>query len=236
MTVTEPERIEAYLGRVAAALSGPARPRADIIAELRGVLLDSVDAYTAAGMPPMKAVRSAIDELGEPDDVAASYRPELTVKQARKLAVVLVIVGGLIGGLWAHAAQMSDKAVHGAPLWHLLGAPPVPIAAAAFLLTLTTGLMTIGATGRLTRWTSDRPRTAAITAAVGGIGSAATDLVILAILAVQVVARPHSLSPLPVTVAALASSARFVFARRAAHRCMACPLHRGPQSLHLLSR
>src|SRR6266545_2333374 len=45
-----PQAIESYLAEIAGALPGPARARADIVAELRGGLLDAIDAYRSAGL------------------------------------------------------------------------------------------------------------------------------------------------------------------------------------------
>src|SRR6266545_2704525 len=45
-----PQVIESYLAEIAGALPGPARARADIVAELRGGLLDAIDAYRSAGL------------------------------------------------------------------------------------------------------------------------------------------------------------------------------------------
>jgi hypothetical protein len=47
--------IESYLSQVTTALPGPARARADIVAELRGGLLDAADAHRRAGLGPAAA-------------------------------------------------------------------------------------------------------------------------------------------------------------------------------------
>jgi hypothetical protein len=226
--------IDAYLNEVAAALPGPAPTRVDIVGELRSVLLDATDSYTSADLPPAAAVKTAISELGDPHDVAASYRPELVAKQARRFALELVVAAAAIGLLWAHAAQRSDPAIHGASPWRLLWTPPVPFAAAALLLAITTALLTLAMTGRPTRWLSDRPRAAALTVALGGFGSAAADLIIIVLLVSQLVSAPHGFALLPLTVAGLASATRFFFAQRAAHECLACRPSANLPALHLL--
>jgi hypothetical protein len=207
--------IENYLKQVAADLPGPRRARADIIAELHSSVLDATDGRIASGLTPEAAARSALDELGAPAELAAAYRPELTIKQARRHAITFIVGGVVIAALWAHAAQLSDRATR--PGWQLLGAPPVPIAATALLLATATGLTTLLATGRLTRWTRDQPQCAAITAIMGGLGSAAGDFAILILLVVQFALPRHPLAPIPISAAATASLARLILARRASH-------------------
>jgi Epoxide hydrolase N terminus/HAAS len=95
--MTSGQVIDAYLGEVAAALTGPPRARADIVAELRSGLLDAADAHRSAGLAAAPAAEAAIGEFGDPRQVAAAFRPELTLTQARRLALTLVATGPLIG-------------------------------------------------------------------------------------------------------------------------------------------
>jgi len=62
---------------------------------------------------------------------------------------------------------------------------------------------------------------AATAAALGGFSVAAIDVAIMILLAVQLIASLDRLSPAPVTVAAIASMARFAVARRGARGCLA---------------
>jgi hypothetical protein len=218
--------IGAYLDEVAAALPGPPRARADIMAELRGGLLDAVGAHRSAGLAAATAAEAAISEFGEPRQVAAAFRPELTAAQARRLALTLVATGPPIGLMWAHAALASHIGIRHALPWQWAGAPPLspaafPLAAAAFLIAVWAALATVAATGRLTRWLPAGPRIAAATAATAGFGAAAADLAIVALLGSQLVAAPGTLAPAPVTAAAIASLTRLTLARRAARRCLA---------------
>jgi hypothetical protein len=216
--------IDAYLDQVDSALPGPRRARSGIMHELRSGLLDAVDAHSRAALPAATAAGAAISEFGDPRQVADAFRPELTITQARRLALALLATGPPIGLLWAHAAQASHIAIRHAPPWQWAGAPPLspaafPVAAAAFLIAVWTALATVAATGRLIRWLPARPRIAAATAATAGFGAAATDLAIIALLASQLAAAPGTLSPAPITAAAIASLTRLTLARRAARRC-----------------
>lgn len=213
--------IESYLAQVAAALPGPARVRADIVAELRSGLLDAADAHRRAGLPASAAAEAAVAEFGEPGRVAAAFRPELTARQARRLAGVLAATGVPVALLWVLAVQASHPGISRAPLWRWAVAPPVPFAAGSLLIAALAALAAVAVTGSTTRWLPDRPRSAAASAAIGGYGTAAADIAIFALLAHQLAVAPAVLAPFPVTAAAIASLARLTLARRAAQRCLA---------------
>jgi hypothetical protein len=217
--MTSGQVIDAYLGEVAAALPGPPRARADIVAELRSGLLDAADAHRSAGLATAPAAEAAIGEFGDPRQLAAAFRPELTLTHARRLALTLAATGPLIGLLWAVAALASDPGIRpAAPTWQWVTAPPVPLAAAAFLIAALTALATVAATGRATRWLPGHPRAAATTASIGAYSAAAADLAIFALLASQLASVPGHFDPAPVTVATIASLTRLTLAPRAAWR------------------
>jgi hypothetical protein len=216
------QAIDDYIDQVMAPLSGSRRMRADIAAELRTGLLDAVDASTQAGLSKAEATAAAIEDFGAPEEVAASFRPELSVCQARRLSAVLVVGGSVIGLLWMHAAQASDVGSGRPSAWAWLGAPPMPLVGAALAIAVSTALVTMAVSGPLTRWLPDRPRLVALAAAGGGLAVAATDLAILGLLLGRLVLAPGSLAPVPVAVAAMASLGRLALARRAAHCCVGC--------------
>lgn len=220
------QRIESYLSQVTAALPGPGRARAGIIAELRGGLLDAADAHLRAGLAPPAAAQTAVAEFGHPAQVAAGFRPGLAAAQARHVAAALLVTGPLIGLLWAAAARASHIGVRDAPPWQWAGTPPAapiafPLMAAVFLITVWTALMTLAATGRLIRWLPHRPRLAPTTAAIAGFGAATVDLIILIVLASQLATAPAKLAAAPIALAAAASTSRLILARRAGQRCLA---------------
>lgn len=226
---TEPDptlpATEHYLAEVAARLPGPARARAEIVAELRGGLLDAIDAYVAAGMPPGKAAAAATREFGHPPEVADAFRAELAARQARRVATTLLGTGPLVGLLWVAAALASHIGVHHAPPWQWTGVPPgarvaFPLFAAAGAMAVWTALFTIAATGRLSRWLPAQPAHGPASAAVAGYGAAAADVMLLALLASQLATAPARLAPLPVAAAAVASLTRLTLAPRAARRCL----------------
>jgi hypothetical protein len=218
--------IESYLAQVAAALPGPARTRAGIVAELRGGLLDAADAHRRAGLAPPADAQAAIDEFGHPAQVAAAFRPGIAAGQARRVAITLLATGPLIGLLWVAAARASHIGAGDAPPWQWAHMPPatpiaIPVIAAVFFITIWTTLITLAATGRLTRWLPDRPRLAPTTAAIAGFGAATLDLALLALLASQLATAPAKLAAAPIALAAAASTARLILARHAGQRCLA---------------
>ncbi len=224
--MTPGQVIDAYLRDVATALPGQARARDDIVAELRSGLLDALDGHRRAGLPPESAAQAATAEFGDPRQVADAFRPELTVRHARHVAVTLMATGPLIGLLWASAALASHVAIRHAPPWEWTGAPPgspaaFPLALAAFCVAVGAALFTLAATGPLARWLPDRPRLAATTAAISGFSASAADVAIFALLVSKLASAPGAIAPVPVTVAAVASLTRLTLARRAARRCLA---------------
>lgn len=218
--------VDAYLAQVASRLPGPARPRGGIIAELHAGLLDAADAHRDAGLPADSAAAAAVAEFGHPRQVADAFRPGLASSQARHVALTLLATGPLIGVLWAATALASHIGIRPAPPWQWAGAPPASIAgfplfAAALAMAVWTALLTVAATGRLSRWLPRRPRLAPGTAALAGLGTAAADLALLALLASQIAAAASTLAPAPAAAAALASLTRLTLAGRAARRCLA---------------
>jgi hypothetical protein len=219
--------VEDYLAEVGARLPGPARERAGIIAELRGGLLDAVDAYRDAGLDPADmadAAAAAIGEFGDPGRIAAAFGPGLALSQARRVALTLLVTGPLVGLLWGTAATASHIGSRHVPPWHWVGALPGSLMvfplAAAIAIAVWTALFTIAATGRATRWLPDRPRLAPGTAAVAGFGAAAADVALFVLLASQLTVAPGALAAAPAAAAAAASATRLFLAGRAARRCL----------------
>jgi len=85
--------IKSYLAEIAAALPGPGRARAGVVAELRSGLLDAADAHRRAGLDPPAAARAAVAEFGHPAQVVAAFRPRISATQARHVAITLLATG-----------------------------------------------------------------------------------------------------------------------------------------------
>lgn len=218
--MTGHQPIETYLAQITAALPGPARARRDVVAELHSGLLDAAEAHRRAGLPEVAAAEAAVAEFGDAQQIAGAFRPELIARQVRQLTFLLAAASAPVGLLWAHAIQASHPALSRAPLWRWLGQPPVPLAAAAFLIAAVAALGAIAVTGRLARWLPGGPHAAAASAATSGYAATAVDAAIFILLVHQIATAPATLAPLPVTAAASASLARLVFSQRAAQRCL----------------
>lgn len=218
--------IEVYLAAILAELPGPVRAREDILAELRGGLLDAAESYRGTGLGAAAATRAAVREFGEPGLVAAAFRPGLAAGQARRVAITLLATGPLVGLLWAGAATASHIGVRLTVPWRWAGAPPAsaivfPVAAVVFLIAVWAAGFTVAATGRASRWLPDRPGLAPGGAALAGLGAGAADLLMIILLGCELAAAPGTLAPVPITVAAAVSLLRLVLARRAGLRCLA---------------
>jgi hypothetical protein len=212
--------IDGYVWRVGARLPGPSGARSDILDELHGGLLDAAAEYRSRGCNAAEAAATAVAEFGDVDELAAGFRGELAAAQARRVTRRLLATAIPVVLLWAYAAQASDGSLSHSRPWGWLEATPVPFALAAALIAAIAAMVTTIATGRPARRLTDRPRTAAMVAAVGGLGAAIVDLAIIALLACQAIVGHGNLSPVPVTAAAIASLSRLALAQRDAHQCL----------------
>lgn len=214
--------VDGYLEEIAARLPGSRRGHAGIVAELRAGLLDAVDAHRFAGLSPAEAVQTAVREFGDPALVADAFRAEIAATQARRVAVALLATGPLVGLLWIATALTSD--LHTVWQWSSMPAGlrvGVQLVAVSAGVTAWAAVLSIAATGRLTRRLRDRPRRAPTAAAVAAFGAVGADGIGLVLLAAQLAAGTGELAVLPATAAAVASVTRLVLARRAAVQCLA---------------
>ena len=214
--------VEDYLAGLTAQLPGRRRGRAAIVAELRSGLLDAVSAHESAGLSPAEAALAAIGEFGDPALVADGFGAEIAAGQARRVAVVLLLTGPLVGALWLVTAAVSHLGISVARPWSSPGLTAgLCLVAVAAAVTATGSVLGIAATGRLTRWLPARPRRAPAAAAVAGFGAVGADGLGLLLLAAELAAGPARLAALPAAAAATASLARLLLARRAATSCLA---------------
>jgi hypothetical protein len=84
--------VELYVARLDAALQGPRRRKADLLAEARDSLIDATEALEAEGLNRSTAERRAVEEFGDLDEVVPGYRTELGFAQGRRTAVLMVAV------------------------------------------------------------------------------------------------------------------------------------------------
>ena len=170
--------IESYLSQVTAALPGPARARADILAELRGGLLDAADAHGDAGLAPPAAAQAAVPSSATRRQVAAAFGPGLAA-QPRPAASRLTL---LVPARWSACCGQpppcaSHIGVHARPALAMGRQPRQPRLSPSPWRWCSSSRcgprsFTLAATGRLTRWLPYRPRLAPATAAIAGFGAA----------------------------------------------------------------
>ncbi len=220
------QAVERYLAEVTARLPGPVKAHSGIVAELRSGLHDATDSHQSAGLPPTEAVVAAIREFGDPGLVADGFLPEIAASHARRVAIVLLVSGPLVGLLWLATAVASHPAIRIAAFWQWTTLPAglgagIQLVAVAVAVTASAGAAGIAVTGRLSRWLPARPRRAPLAAAIAGFGAVGADGLGLVLLAAELAAAPGRLSPLPAAAAAAASVARLLIAKRAAYRCLA---------------
>lgn len=100
--------IDEYLHRLDRALTGPARLRADLLAEARDGLSDAAQAYRGTGLTAAEAERRAVAEFGSVPEIAAAYQVELAARATRRLSVRILAV-------WLVLASTADRMWQGAP-------------------------------------------------------------------------------------------------------------------------
>jgi hypothetical protein len=207
--------LEAWLEQLGAALPARSRLRARIVDELRDGLRSATEYHLRTGAAPLDAALAAVAEFGAPDVVAASFRDELTADLVRRVGVLLIATGPLIGALWL--------AVLVPPLWpprpaDLLGSHPL------YLVVLATAvpaaLLAVAATGPLGRWLPLRPAQMARLVTVAACACAVGDGLLLTALVRTAASAPHALAWPTALLAAAASIARLGLAARAARHCL----------------
>jgi len=102
--------IDRYLAEVVRALPGSAPMDADVLAELRADLIEAAVGLTSKQPIPVAAAHAAIAEFGSIATIAGAFRPELAARRARRLGVVLLASGPLVG---ACCSPPLSRAVRG---------------------------------------------------------------------------------------------------------------------------
>ncbi|MBW0126570.1 permease prefix domain 1-containing protein [Pseudonocardia oceani] len=203
-----------WLDQVGAALGGPARLRARIVAELDDGVHSAAEQHLATGTDPLDAARAAVAQFGDPDTVAASFHGELTAHLARRTGTALVGSGPLVGIVWLAALVP--------PLWpprpaEFLGAHPLYLAVLA--VAVPAALVAITLTGPLGHRLAHHPAHAARAATFAATACVVGDALLLTTFAHTAVATPTALSWPTAPLAVAVSATRLVLAFRAARRC-----------------
>jgi hypothetical protein len=206
--------VDHYLASLARDLPGPRGDRAAALDEVRDGLREAIAGYTARGLPPTLAVRTALAELGSPTTVAEAFAPELATTQARHTLLAFLITGPLVGLWWLLLLAPQPWPPRPGVLWDAIPALPLvggSIAAAVVIL---------ATTGSLIRWLPEStPQRALLGAAGVAIGCVLGDLSVLAVLAARSLTTTWQ-PPLALAAMAVAGSLiRIPLAWRALLRC-----------------
>ncbi|GIH11458.1 hypothetical protein Rhe02_95250 [Rhizocola hellebori] len=84
--------IDCYVDRLAGALVGPRRAKADLVTEARHGLIDAASAHHADGMAWPEAERLAVAEFGAVKELLPGYQAELGIAQMRRTAMLVFTV------------------------------------------------------------------------------------------------------------------------------------------------
>src|SRR5262249_42189650 len=95
------------------------------LAELRSDLVEATEALAAGSESPAAAAQAATLEFGAVDEVAAAFRAELAVRQARRIGLVLLLSGPLIGMCWLVSVFLASAPTATAWRWLPLAITPV---------------------------------------------------------------------------------------------------------------
>ncbi|MFE7561203.1 permease prefix domain 1-containing protein [Kitasatospora sp. NPDC057500] len=140
--------IEDYVATLSAALHGPARTKARMVAEVREDLTDAVSERTRAGLTYRRAADQAVREFGTADELVVSWQRELTIAQARHTARAVALTVPFVIACWYLVRQAGHD-----PTWELprtaqfLAAHLAGVSAVAALL----AAVALAATGTLAR-------------------------------------------------------------------------------------
>jgi hypothetical protein len=95
--------IDAYVAELGAALHGPRRAKADLLAEARDSLIDATEAYQRTGRERAAAERAAVRDFGELDEIVPGYQAELGLAQGRRTVLLVLGVFGAQPFAWGYA-------------------------------------------------------------------------------------------------------------------------------------
>jgi hypothetical protein len=99
--------IEPYLSALDSRLSGPARAKADLLAEARDGLHDAADAYREGGWSEQEAQRRAVDDFGPVHLIAQGYQAELGMHSGTRTLWKLIIGVPLMQLAWDFARKWT---------------------------------------------------------------------------------------------------------------------------------
>jgi hypothetical protein len=207
-----------YLSTLSADLIGPEAAQTEILAEISDGLHEAAGTYQAQGLKPAEAVLAAVAEFGEPDAIAAAFRPGLGARQARRTALALLASGPVVGLAWIGGAILAALP----PARYELSGPwwALPVVALALLIGTPSMVLAVAATSRLALRFALPASLPPRAAGVAGLAAVTADATLLLALGLYALMTPAALPLLPVVPAIAASLTRLGLAARAARDCL----------------
>ena len=89
---TAVDPVRAHVAELDRMLHGPGAMKRSMIAEVRDGLEDAVAGYREGGLDPQRAAAAAVRDFGSVREVAPLLQEELTARQGRRTAQLLVVV------------------------------------------------------------------------------------------------------------------------------------------------
>ncbi|WP_327679560.1 permease prefix domain 1-containing protein [Kitasatospora sp. NBC_00458] len=218
--VTAADPVEAHLADLTAALHGPARVKARMVAELREGLLDAVRDLSPGPGPDPAAARQAVDEFGTVAEIAPDFQRELTIAQARHTARTVVLIVPFLFLCWYFVEAHGRRAGRPLPdpaqlvVLHLGGV-------AALTALLAAGFL--AATGVLARRLPTPERLPLAVAWTGTTAAAALALSALTLTVASVLATSWLLTTVA-GVVTIAFHTRMAASARACRECALLPV------------
>ncbi|WP_221349861.1 permease prefix domain 1-containing protein [Streptomyces beigongshangae] len=212
--------VEDYVASLSAALHGPARTKARMVAEVREGLTDAVSEHTREGLPYQRAVSRAVREFGTTDELVVSWQRELTIAQARHTARAVALTLPFVIACW----YLVRNAGHGRT-WQLPGTAQVMVAhlAGVAVCAALLAAATLAATGTLARWLPTPDRLPLVVAWAGTTASVAMAVATPALAVASALGTNWALMAFAGVLAA-ASHASVAGSARSCRRCARLPL------------
>jgi hypothetical protein len=159
--------VGAHVAELDRVLHGPAAVKRSMIAEVRDGLADAVAAHRDRGLDPQRAAAAAVHEFGSVHEVAPLLQEELTARQGRRTAQLIVVAFPALLLAWDALWMMGNG-------WS--GPPSPTVTALSRAVDVLTVLITLAAVvlllatfrdGRLPRWVTVLTGLVAILGVVG---------------------------------------------------------------------
>ncbi len=207
---TAVDPVRAHVAELDRMLHGPGSMKRGMIAEVRDGLEDAVAGYREGGLDPHTAATAAVRDFGSVREVAPLLQEELTARQGRRTAQLLVVVfpAMLIAWdlLWTTGNGWSSPPAVVSVLARAIDSLTVVITAAALVLLLVTFRGC-----RLPQWIT---RLTGLVAALGVVGCTGMS-VVMNLLTPQQAANMFSTQPAVVAVGVMSAAASALVTRSA---------------------